>query len=44
MFSQAGIAIGELQSLGDLYDFQSIATMFLIGAVSVTPTLFGSKA
>lgn len=41
---KAGIAIGELQSVGDLYDFQSIATLFLIGAVSVTPTLFGSKA
>ncbi|KAF8380713.1 hypothetical protein HHK36_028203 [Tetracentron sinense] len=35
----AGIALGELQSLDDLYDFKTIATMFLIGVVSVTPTL-----
>ncbi|KAK4423141.1 putative membrane protein [Sesamum alatum] len=41
---RAGIALGELQSVGDLYDFQSIATMFLIGVVSVTPTLMGSKS
>ncbi|XP_027347825.1 uncharacterized membrane protein At4g09580-like [Abrus precatorius] len=34
----AGLALGELQSLGDLYDFNSIATLFLIGLVSVTPT------
>ncbi|XP_015891693.2 uncharacterized membrane protein At4g09580 [Ziziphus jujuba] len=36
---RAGIALGELQSLGDLYDFNSMATLFLIGIVSVTPTL-----
>ncbi|XP_043696208.1 uncharacterized membrane protein At4g09580 [Telopea speciosissima] len=36
---RAGIALGELRSLADLYDFQAIATLFLIGAVSVTPTL-----
>ncbi|MBA0826802.1 hypothetical protein Gotur_036057 [Gossypium turneri] len=36
---RAGIALSELQSLGDLYDFNSIATLFLIGVVSVTPTL-----
>ncbi|KAL0409280.1 UNVERIFIED_CONTAM: putative membrane protein [Sesamum radiatum] len=41
---RAGIALGELQSVGDLYDFQSIATMFLIGVVSVTPTLMSSKS
>lgn len=40
---RAGIALGELKSLGDLYDFQSIATLFLIGAIAVTPTLIGSK-
>ncbi|KAJ6389032.1 hypothetical protein OIU77_027395 [Salix suchowensis] len=28
---KAGIALGELQSIGDLYDFNSIATLFLIG-------------
>ncbi|XVE65315.1 hypothetical protein DITRI_Ditri07aG0171000 [Diplodiscus trichospermus] len=36
---RAGIALGELRSVGDLYDFNSIATLFLIGVVSVTPTL-----
>ncbi|XP_039057218.1 uncharacterized membrane protein At4g09580-like [Hibiscus syriacus] len=36
---RAGIALGELQSVGDLYDFNSIATLFLIGVVSVTPTV-----
>lgn len=41
---KAGITLGELQSMGDLYDFNSIATLFLIGVVSVTPTLLGSKS
>lgn len=36
---KAGLALGELQSLRDLYDFNSIATICLIGVVSVTPTL-----
>ncbi|KAM5573424.1 putative membrane protein [Rosa sericea] len=36
---RAGLALGELRSLGDLYDFNSIATLFFIGVVSVTPTL-----
>jgi hypothetical protein len=40
---QAGIALGELRSLGDLYDFQSIATLFFIGIISVTPTLVGNN-
>ncbi|KAM7493917.1 hypothetical protein LguiB_028526 [Lonicera macranthoides] len=40
---KAGIALGELRSVGDLYDFNSIATLFLIGIVSVTPTLMSSK-
>lgn len=41
---RAGIALGELQSVGDLYDFQSLATLFLIGVVSVTPTLISNKS
>jgi uncharacterized membrane protein YdjX (TVP38/TMEM64 family) len=40
---RAGIALGELQSLGDLYDFSSMATLFLIGVLSVTPTLISKK-
>ncbi|CAK9309517.1 unnamed protein product [Citrullus colocynthis] len=40
---RAGLALGELRSVGDLYDFNSIATLFLIGIVSVTPTLVGKS-
>ncbi|KNA13710.1 hypothetical protein SOVF_113810 [Spinacia oleracea] len=40
---RAGIALGELRSIGDLYDFQSIATLFLIGIVSITPTLMNKN-
>ncbi|ONK55802.1 uncharacterized protein A4U43_C10F1130 [Asparagus officinalis] len=40
---KAGIALGDLKSLGDLYDVQSIATLFLIGIVSVTPTLISKN-
>ncbi|THU72427.1 hypothetical protein C4D60_Mb04t12010 [Musa balbisiana] len=36
---RAGTALGELKSVADLYDFQSIATLFFIGIVTVTPTL-----
>ncbi|KAM1724785.1 hypothetical protein ACFX11_023195 [Malus domestica] len=36
---RAGLVLGELRSLGDLYDFNSIATLFFIGVVSITPTL-----
>ena len=42
-FLQAGIALGELRSVGDLYDFHSIATLFLIGVVSVTPTMISKN-
>ncbi|KAJ8513497.1 hypothetical protein OPV22_003931 [Ensete ventricosum] len=40
---RAGIALGELRSVADLYDFQAIATLFLIGIVSVTPTLISKN-
>ncbi|XP_076898202.1 putative membrane protein At4g09580 [Bidens hawaiensis] len=36
---RAGIALGELRSVGDLYDMRSIGTLFLIGIVSITPAL-----
>ncbi|KAK7257276.1 hypothetical protein RIF29_31127 [Crotalaria pallida] len=39
---KAGLALGELQSIGDLYDFNSVAMLFLIGVVSVTPLLIFS--
>ncbi|KAL8107631.1 putative membrane protein At4g09580 isoform X1 [Apium graveolens] len=41
---RAGIALGDLRSMGDLYDMHSIATLFLIGIVSVTPTLMNNKS
>ncbi|KAJ6933161.1 hypothetical protein NC651_008547 [Populus alba x Populus x berolinensis] len=40
---KAGTALGELQSIGDLYDFNSIATLFLIGIISITPTLMSKS-
>ncbi|XP_052725225.1 uncharacterized membrane protein At4g09580 isoform X2 [Vigna angularis] len=40
---KAGLALGELKSMGDLYDFNSVATLFLIGVVSVTPTLMNKN-
>lgn len=40
---QAGLALGELRSLGDLYDFQAVATLFFIGIVTVTPTLISKS-
>jgi hypothetical protein len=40
-YIQAGITLGELTSLSDLYDTQLIALLFLIGVVSVTPALLG---
>ncbi|XP_057448645.1 uncharacterized membrane protein At4g09580 [Lotus japonicus] len=40
---RAGLALGELKSVGDLYDFNSVATLCLIGVVSITPTLISKK-
>ncbi|GMH22593.1 hypothetical protein Nepgr_024436 [Nepenthes gracilis] len=40
---KAGLALGELQSLSDLYDFQSIAALFLIGIVMITPSLLSQS-
>ncbi|KAJ4829389.1 hypothetical protein Tsubulata_044478 [Turnera subulata] len=40
---KAGIALGELRSVGDLYDFNSVAALFLIGVVSITPTLMSKS-
>lgn len=40
---QAGIALSDMRSLNDLYDPKSIAVLFLIGLVSVTPTLLGKN-
>lgn len=35
--------MSDLRSLNDLYDPQSIAVLFLIGLVSVAPTLLGKN-
>ncbi|TVU28085.1 hypothetical protein EJB05_19593 [Eragrostis curvula] len=40
---RAGITLSDLRSLNDLYDPQSIALLFFIGIVSVTPTLMNKK-
>ncbi|KAM0935394.1 putative SNARE associated golgi family protein [Dioscorea sansibarensis] len=40
---RAGLALGELRSLNDLYDYQSIAILFFIGIFTVTPTLLGKN-
>ncbi|KAL4565301.1 hypothetical protein LXL04_029389 [Taraxacum kok-saghyz] len=40
---KAGITLGELKSIGDLYDIHSIVTLFLIGLASITPTLISKK-
>lgn len=41
---QAGMALGELQSLGDLYDMQSISILFFIGLASVIPTMISNTS
>ncbi|KAK9052833.1 hypothetical protein SSX86_029463 [Deinandra increscens subsp. villosa] len=41
---RAGMALGELQSIGDLYDIQSIGALFFIGIASITPTLISNKS
>ncbi|XP_062219967.1 uncharacterized membrane protein At4g09580-like [Phragmites australis] len=40
---RAGIALSDLRSLNDLYDPQLIALLFLIGVVSVMPTLLSKN-
>ncbi|RWR89697.1 hypothetical protein CKAN_01876200 [Cinnamomum micranthum f. kanehirae] len=40
---RAGIALGELRSIGDLYDFQAVVALFFIGIASVTPTLMSKS-
>ncbi|CAN6274851.1 unnamed protein product, partial [Urochloa humidicola] len=40
---RAGITLSDLRSLNDLYDPKSIAVLFLIGLVSVMPTLLGKN-
>ncbi|XP_031286116.1 uncharacterized membrane protein At4g09580-like [Pistacia vera] len=40
---RAGIALGDLKSVKDLYDFKTLSVLFLIGSVIILPTLLKKK-
>lgn len=40
---RAGLALGELKSVKDLYDFKTLTVLFAIGAVIMFPTLLKRK-
>ncbi|KAK9271087.1 hypothetical protein L1049_026676 [Liquidambar formosana] len=40
---RAGLALGDLKSVKDLYDFKTLSVLFLIGFVSIIPTLLKRK-
>ncbi|KAB5529946.1 hypothetical protein DKX38_020027 [Salix brachista] len=40
---KAGLALGDLKSVKDLYDFKTLSVLFLIGSISVVPTLLKRK-
>lgn len=40
---RAGLALGELRSVKDLYDFKTLSVLFLIGSVIIIPTLIKKK-
>lgn len=40
---RAGLALGDLRSVKDLYDFKTLSVLFLIGSVSIFPTLLKRK-
>lgn len=40
---RAGLALGDLKSVKDLYDFKTLSVLFLIGSVSIIPTLLKRK-
>ncbi|XP_061366592.1 uncharacterized membrane protein At4g09580-like [Gastrolobium bilobum] len=40
---RAGLALGDLKSLKDLYDFKTLSVLFLIGFISILPTLLKRK-
>lgn len=43
LFDQAGLALGDLKSVKDLYDFKTLSVLFLIGFVSILPTVLKRK-
>ncbi|GAB4844820.1 hypothetical protein Ancab_038208 [Ancistrocladus abbreviatus] len=40
---KAGLALGDLKSVKDLYDFKTLMVLFLIGSVAIFPTLLKRK-
>lgn len=40
---KAGIALGDLKSVKDLYDFKTLCVLFLIGSISILPTILKRK-
>lgn len=40
---RAGLALGDLKSVRDLYDFKTLVVLFLIGFVSMVPTILKRK-
>ncbi|KAF2297428.1 hypothetical protein GH714_023426 [Hevea brasiliensis] len=40
---RAGLALGDLKSVKDLYDFKTLSMLFLIGSIIIFPTLLKRK-
>ncbi|KAF9670643.1 hypothetical protein SADUNF_Sadunf13G0090200 [Salix dunnii] len=40
---KAGLALGDIKSVKDLYDFKTLSVLFLIGSISIVPTLLKRK-
>ncbi|XP_019175963.1 PREDICTED: uncharacterized membrane protein At4g09580-like [Ipomoea nil] len=40
---RAGLALGDLKSVKDLYDFKTLVVLFLIGSIIILPTLLKRK-
>lgn len=40
---RAGLALGDLKSLRDLYDFKTLVVLFLIGSVAIFPSILKRK-
>ncbi|KAK4365743.1 hypothetical protein RND71_013623 [Anisodus tanguticus] len=40
---KAGLALGELKSVKDLYDFKTLSVLFLIGFIAILPTILKRK-
>ncbi|XP_047322607.1 uncharacterized membrane protein At4g09580-like [Impatiens glandulifera] len=40
---KAGLALGELKSVKDLYDFKTLSVLFLIGSIIILPTILKRK-